>query len=97
MSLKKPWILGLKVLKNAPRNFLFLLVGAYRAVGTTHLGGVCRFTPSCSEYAVDVIRTQDFCSAVCLISKRILKCRPGGSFGFDPAPPAQGDPYARSK
>ncbi len=96
-NLKKPWILGSKALENVSRGFLILLVGAYRTVGTTHLGGACRFTPSCSEYAVEVIRTQSFCSAVYLIVKRILKCHPGGSFGFDPAPSAQGDHHARSK
>ena len=70
---------------------LLFFIGLYRTIGTTYLGGCCRFTPSCSEYAVDVIRNKhSFLSASFLITRRILKCRPFGDIGFDPAPQKQG-------
>ena len=97
MSSKKPWTVVSKVLRNISKMFLLFLVGAYRTIGTTHMGGACRFSPSCSEYAVEVIHTHSFFSAVFLIFKRIMKCRPGGSFGFDPAPLATGDVHGRSE
>lgn len=96
-SSRKLWTMGLRTSKDASKVLLLFLVGSYRVVGTTHLGGACRFTPSCSEYAVEAVHEHGFFSAIFLIFKRILKCRPGGSFGVDPVPPAQGDKYARSK
>ncbi|MGZ3742271.1 MAG: membrane protein insertion efficiency factor YidD [Pseudobdellovibrionaceae bacterium] len=63
-----------------------MLVGVYRTLGTTHMGGVCRFSPSCSEYAVEVIQSHRFLLAIVLIVKRVLKCRPGGGYGLDPVP-----------
>lgn len=96
-SLRKPWMPALKALENISKSFLLFLVGSYRTLGTTHMGGACRFSPSCSEYAVEVIHTYSFFSAIYLITKRILKCRPGGAFGFDPVPVATGDKHGRSK
>jgi hypothetical protein len=96
-SSKKPWIAVSKVLRSISKIFLLFLVGAYRTIGTTHMGGACRFTPSCSEYAVEVIHTHSFFAAINLIFKRIMKCRPGGSFGFDPVPLATGEAHGRSK
>ncbi|MCE3009397.1 MAG: membrane protein insertion efficiency factor YidD [Proteobacteria bacterium] len=66
---------------------VFLLaVGAYRSILTNHLGGACRFEPSCSEYAVDALKIHPPYRALILICKRILSCRPGGRFGYDPVP-----------
>jgi putative membrane protein insertion efficiency factor len=96
-SSEKLWTSGSRALKSTSKSFLLFLVGVYRILGTGHTGGACRFTPSCSEYAVEVIHTHSFFSAIYLITKRILKCRPGGSFGLDPVPLATGDLHARSK
>lgn len=63
-----------------------LLVGFYRTIGTTFLGGQCRFEPSCSQYAVDALQTLPLKTSLVLITKRILKCRPGGPYGYDPVP-----------
>jgi putative membrane protein insertion efficiency factor len=72
------------------KSFLWLLLGAYRSIGTTHMGGACRFIPSCSEYALESLRSHPSHKALCLISKRLCKCRPGGPFGFDPVPIPKG-------
>jgi putative membrane protein insertion efficiency factor len=65
---------------------VLLLIGAYRTIGTSHLGGQCRFEPSCSEYAMEAVSKHRPFFAIRLITLRILKCRPGGEFGFDPVP-----------
>ncbi|MBS1969075.1 MAG: membrane protein insertion efficiency factor YidD [Bdellovibrionales bacterium] len=98
-SSKKPWTPVLRFFQSLPKSLLLLFVATYRTLGTTHMGGTCRFTPSCSEYAVEAIKTHNFFSAIYLISKRILKCRPGGTFGFDPVPTCgcTGDAHARAK
>ena len=67
----------------------------YRTIGTTHLGGSCRFEPSCSAYAVDAIKIHSPLYAIKLIGLRIWRCRPGGPFGFDPVPGHQGDCCAK--
>ena len=86
LSLKKVWISLSLFLARVFRSILILLIGSYRSVGTTHLGGCCRFEPSCSAYALQAVKVQPLHKAMLLIIIRILKCRPGGSFGFDPVP-----------
>ncbi len=55
-------------------------------IGAYHLGGCCRFIPSCSDYAIIAINKHNIYYAIILIIKRLLKCRPGSDFGFDPVP-----------
>ena len=50
------------------------------------LGVRCRHEPSCSHYAADAIRAQGVWRGIFLALGRVLRCRPGGSHGFDPAP-----------
>lgn len=68
------------------RFFSIILMVGYRTVGTSHLGGCCRFTPSCSEFALGCYHRFNFLKATQLTFKRLLSCRPGGGFGFDPIP-----------
>lgn len=74
------------------KDILLFLVAVYRTVGSQHLGGQCRFHPSCSLYAVDCLKTHSVLNSIKLISLRILKCHPFGSSGWDPVPPASKGP-----
>ncbi|NQU18500.1 MAG: membrane protein insertion efficiency factor YidD [Candidatus Saganbacteria bacterium] len=62
----------------------FLLV-LYRKLVSPTLPKSCRFYPSCSQYAIEAI-DQHGSSAILLIIKRIFKCHPFHSGGFDPVP-----------
>lgn len=68
------------------KGFALFLIGIYRTVGTQFFGGNCRFTPSCSEYAQEAFHKHSFLCASKLTLKRLGKCHPFGSFGFDPVP-----------
>jgi putative membrane protein insertion efficiency factor len=67
-------------------DLLLILVMLYRMVLSPLLGGACRFEPSCSEYALQALRAHPLPQALKLIGARLLRCRPGGPFGFDPVP-----------
>lgn len=71
---------------NPMSKFLLLMMGIYRTAFTTFLGGACRFQPSCSEYAVDAIKSHSPGAAIKLIFSRLLKCHPWGPYGYDPVP-----------
>jgi putative membrane protein insertion efficiency factor len=48
--------------------------------------GGCRFTPSCSQYAMDAIHARGALTGGALAAKRICRCHPWGGCGHDPVP-----------
>lgn len=46
----------------------------------------CRFTPTCSEYALQALRKYGPVKGGYLALKRILRCHPWGGHGYDPVP-----------
>lgn len=51
--------------------------------------GVCRYQPTCSQYMIEVIKTHGVIKGVWLGIKRICRCHPWGSSGYDPVPPKE--------
>jgi putative membrane protein insertion efficiency factor len=50
------------------------------------IGPKCRFTPTCSQYAEQALKKYGLFKGTWLAIKRISKCHPGGSSGYDPVP-----------
>jgi len=48
--------------------------------------GGCRFTPTCSQYALEAIRKQGTVHGSWLATRRICRCHPWGGCGPDPVP-----------
>jgi putative membrane protein insertion efficiency factor len=80
-------------LMNPLQHILILLVRVYRVtlspLKTALFGpaGECRFEPSCSQYALDAVKTHGAVSGGWLATKRICRCHPWGACGKDPVPP----------
>jgi hypothetical protein len=47
----------------------------------------CRFSPTCSHYAAEAIRTHGALAGSALAAVRLVKCTPLHPGGFDPVPP----------
>ena len=50
----------------------------------------CRFTPTCSAYAIEAIEKRGCVVGVLLAVRRILRCHPFGKGGYDPVPEKPG-------
>ena len=65
---------------------LQLLVRGYQVVLSPLFGDCCRFTPSCSNYMIEALRTHGAAKGTLLGLRRILRCHPFGGCGYDPVP-----------
>ncbi len=66
---------------------LFILpIKIYQAMISPWLGKNCRHVPTCSAYTVEAIEEWGVLKGIWLGSKRILKCHPWGTHGYDPVP-----------
>ncbi|MBP3686212.1 MAG: membrane protein insertion efficiency factor YidD [Clostridia bacterium] len=61
----------------------------YRRFVSPHLGAHCRFTPTCSAYALTAIERFGFFKGGWLALCRICRCNPFGGSGPDPVPEAK--------
>jgi uncharacterized protein len=79
---------------NPVQHILIFAIRAYRwtispvqlfLFGST---GGCRYTPTCSQYAVESVQTHGALSGSALAARRICRCHPWGGCGHDPVPPS---------
>jgi len=66
-----------------------ILIGGitvYRYTLSYFLGRSCRFSPTCSEYAIEAIRRHGPWRGSLLAMRRIGRCNPWGGSGYDPVP-----------
>ena len=63
----------------------------YRFFVSPMLPPSCRFTPTCSQYAIEAIEKHGALKGLVLAVRRLARCHPitwlGGSHGYDPVPP----------
>lgn len=67
-------------------NFLIWLIRAYQKGISPKKLPCCRFTPTCSAYAVEAIRVHGCIKGALLALWRILRCNPFCKGGYDPVP-----------
>tara|TARA_Y100000816_G_scaffold118010_1_gene82781 strand:- start:935 stop:1156 length:222 start_codon:yes stop_codon:yes gene_type:complete len=65
---------------------IIFLIKVYQITLSPLLGSNCRFQPTCSQYMIEAINHHGVFRGVGLGIKRISKCHPLGSKGYDPVP-----------
>lgn len=88
ISAKSYTMQSTRLSKNKLESFLqtvgLAVVQLYKLILSPHVGGACRFTPSCSEYGAEAFVRYSFFKALGMTILRILKCNPFGPYGHDP-------------
>ncbi|HEY9293586.1 MAG TPA: membrane protein insertion efficiency factor YidD [Microlunatus sp.] len=73
----------------------YLLIGllkAYRLLISPLYGNVCRYSPSCSAYALTAVQTHGAARGSWLAARRLLRCHPWARGGYDPVPGTESAP-----
>jgi uncharacterized protein len=71
--------------RSVPARVLRAVIRVYQAARAGR-SPVCRFVPSCSDYALEAIEGFGALRGLALTARRLGRCRPGGPFGLDPVP-----------
>lgn len=75
-------------MKNPLKKLILFLIRTYQVTLSPRFsGGACRFTPTCSQYAMEAIETHGLIKGSALAFWRILRCNPFCKGGYDPVPP----------
>ena len=69
------------------KKLLIKLIRFYQRHISPYRPACCRFTPTCSQYAIEAITTHGAFKGMALAIWRILRCNPFGKGGYDPVPP----------
>lgn len=76
--------------KASVRSFLIWLpsklIRLYQILLSPYMGRQCRYTPTCSNYALEALSRYGLLKGSFLALKRILRCAPWGGSGYDPVP-----------
>ena len=63
-----------------------LLVHFYQIAISPLKPPTCRFTPTCSSYALEALKRHGLFKGGMLAIRRIMRCHPWGGSGYDPVP-----------
>lgn len=67
------------------QTILLKMIKMYQATSSVRVPR-CRYTPTCSQYAKEAIERHGASRGTWLAVRRLGRCHPFGSFGFDPVP-----------
>jgi putative membrane protein insertion efficiency factor len=68
------------------KTVIISLIRLYKRFLSPFLPAACRFTPTCSEYAIEAFEKKNLLKAAWLTASRIAKCQPFHRGGYDPVP-----------
>ncbi|MFC0253537.1 membrane protein insertion efficiency factor YidD [Massilia consociata] len=70
------------------KTLLVWFLRGYQLLLSPMLGQTCRFYPTCSNYAIEALRTHGAARGSLLAARRVCRCHPWNPGGVDPVPPA---------
>lgn len=73
-------------MKRLLSSLLIAPIRFYRAYISPLTPPACRFTPTCSQYAIEALQKHGPFKGSWLAIKRICRCHPWGGSGYDPVP-----------
>ena len=68
------------------KHILMALIKGYQIALSPFFGQQCRFTPSCSHYAIESLQTHGALKGLWLMVRRLSRCQPWCDGGHDPVP-----------
>ena len=68
------------------KTLVLRLLRFYKARISPALPPACRYTPTCSEYAIEAIERRGLVIGGLLATRRVLSCNPFARGGYDPVP-----------
>lgn len=75
-------------MKNLIKKAMIFLIRTYQLMLSPRFShGSCRFTPTCSQYAIEAIEIHGIFKGSLMAIWRILRCNPFNKGGWDPVPP----------
>lgn len=79
-------------MKKYIKKFLIFLIRTYQlTISPRFSHGSCRFTPTCSQYAIEAIEIHGIFKGSLFAFWRILRCNPFNKGGWDPVPPKKNE------
>ena len=76
----------MRYLREFPKRALLWMIRFYRAGISPMHPACCRFTPTCSQYAMEAVQKYGALRGGYLALRRILRCHPFHRGGYDPVP-----------
>ena len=73
------------------RWILIKIIRFYQLAISPYLGQNCRHSPTCSSYMIEAIREWGALRGTWMGLKRLARCHPWGTFGYDPVPKKEED------
>ena len=82
MNLLPPYTISFSI-----KHCLVVLIKSYKYMISGFLPPACRFTPGCSNYAIEALQKHGAIQGCLLIIRRLLRCHPfNNKTGYDPVP-----------
>lgn len=73
-------------LREIPRRIVLLPIRGYQKFISPGLPPSCRFSPSCSQYALEAVSKHGALKGLWLGARRLVRCHPFNPGGYDPVP-----------
>ncbi len=69
------------------RTIVIFIIRFYQYAISPYIAPSCRYTPTCSHYSIEAVERFGIFKGLWLAVRRILRCHPWHSGGYDPVPP----------